>query len=93
MTAVEFITVLIITLFIIICSFIAGLILAERFHRQAEEDRRYALERQYLRIKANADADDPVGPYVSKHKMQLPPEFEKRLRQNGRATVSINSNS
>lgn len=93
MTAVEFVTILMITLFLIICSFIAGLMLAERFHRQAEEDRRYALEKQYLRIKANADADDPVGPYVSKHKMQLPPEFEEHLRQSGRATVSLNSNS
>lgn len=93
MTAVEFVTILIITLFLIVCSFISGLTLAERFHKQAEEDKRYALEKQYLRIRANADADDPVGPYASRHKMQLPPEFEEHLRQNGRATVSINSDS
>lgn len=93
MTAVEFVTILIITLLLIACSFIAGLMLAERFHRQAEEDRRYALEKQYLRIRANADADDPVGPYVSKRKVQLPPKFEEHLKQNGRATVSLNPNS
>jgi len=93
MTAVEFVTVLIVTLFLIVCSFIAGLALAERFHRQAEEDRRYALEKQYLRIRANADADDPVAPYVSRKKIELPPQFEEQLKQNGRATVSLNSKS
>lgn len=93
MTAVEFVTILLITLVLIVCSFISGIMLSEKFHRQAEEDRRYSLEKQFLRLKANADADDPVGPYVSRNKIQLPPEFEEKLRRNGRATVSLNPNS
>lgn len=93
MTAVEFVTVLFIMLFLIIGAFIAGLQLSGSFHKQAEEDKRYALERQYVRLKANADADDPVGPYVPRNRVQLPPEFEEHLKQNGRATASLNPNS
>ena len=92
MTAVEFITVLLITLGIIVLSFVAGLKLAGYYYRTAEQEREYALQKQFVRIKANADADDPVGPYVPRQKYQLPPEFEERLRENGRATASLNSN-
>jgi len=93
MTAVEFVTILLISLLCIICSFIAGLKLSGWYHRQAEEERQYALEKQYQRLKAGADADDPVGPYVPRRRVQLPPEFEEQLRENGRATVSLNPNS
>lgn len=89
MTAVEFVTVLMITLLFIILAFIAGLKLAGYYYRNAEADKKSALQRQYLRLMVHADADDPVGPY----KFQLPPEFHTRLKQTGRATVSINSNS
>lgn len=91
--AVEVIALVFIDLVLVVSSFIAGLALSEKFHREAEEDKRYALERQYVRLRANADADDPVGPYVPRHKIQLPPEFEEHLHKNGRATISINPNS
>ena len=93
MTAAEFVTVLIITLFLVVISFIAGLKLSGWYHRQAEDEKRYALEKQYLRLKANADADDPVGPYVPRRRVQLPTEFEEQLKTTGRATVSLNPNS
>lgn len=89
----EFIILLIVILILIICSFVAGLKLSGWYHRQAEQERQYALEKQYVRLRANADADDPVGPYVPRRKMQLPPEFEEKLKRNGRATVSLNPNS
>lgn len=89
----EFIILLIVVLVLIICSFVAGLKLSGWYHRQAEQERQYALEKQYVRLRANADADDPVGPYVPRRKMQLPPEFEEKLKRNGRATVSLNPNS
>jgi hypothetical protein len=93
MTAVEFVTVLLITLGLIVLSFTAGLKLAGYYHRTATQEREYALQKQYVRLIANADADDPVGPYVPRQKVQLPPEFEERFRENGRATVSLNPNS
>ena len=92
MTAAEFVTILLLTLLLVICSFVAGLKLSGWYHRQAEDEKRYALEKQYLRLRANADADDPVGPYVPRRKIQLPPEFEEQLKTTGRATVSLNPN-
>ena len=93
MTVVEFVAVLMIVLLLIISSFIAGLKLAGYYHQCASADREYALQKQYVRIRAGADADDPVAPYVARNKIQLPPEFAKRMQQNGRATVSFNSGS
>lgn len=93
MTSVEFVTILVLSLVLIIGSFIAGLKLSDWYHRQAEQERQYALEKQFLRLRAGVDFDDPSGPYISRHKNPLPPEFEERLRKNGRATVSLNPNS
>lgn len=93
MTTVEFVTALLITLVLIILSFVAGLKLAGYYYKTATQEREYALQRQYVRLMANVDIDDPVGPYTPRKKMQLPPEFEDRLRKNGRATASLNSNS
>lgn len=91
MTAIDFILTLFVALVMIVCSFIAGLKLSDRYYRQFEEDLRYALEKQYLRLIVKADADDPAAPYVPKRRVQLPPEFETRLKQNKRATVSLNN--
>lgn len=93
MTPAEFATILILVLLLIIGSFIAGLKLSGYYHRIASAEKEYALQKQYVRLRAGADADDPVGPYVARHKVQLPPEFEEHLHQNGRATVSLNPNS
>lgn len=93
MTAVEFVTVLFVMLFLIVVSFVCGLKLAGWYHKCADQEREYALQKQFVRLRANADADDPVGPYVPRHKYQLPPEFAERMEQTGRATVSINPNS
>lgn len=92
MTPAEFATILILVLLLIIGSFIAGLKLAGYYHRQATADREYALQKQYARLCVGADADDAVAPYVPREPIQLPPEFEEKFRQNGRATVSLNPN-
>jgi hypothetical protein len=61
-------------------SFFAGKMMSDRYHAKFEADRRDALQRQFVRLQARADADDPCQPY------QLPAEFENRLKENGRAT-------
>ena len=91
MTAIDFILILFVVLVMIICAFIAGLKLSDKYYRQFEEDKRHSLEKQYLRLIARADADDPAAPYVAKRRVQLPPEFEARLRQNKRATMTLNN--
>lgn len=85
----EFVTLLILSLTLIVASFVAGLKLSGWYYRQAEEDKRYALERQFLRLRASADADDPAGPYVPRRRIKLSPQFEEKLKTNGRATVSL----
>lgn len=92
MTPASFVAVLLITLVLIIGSFIAGLKLAGYYHRQATADREYALQKQYARLCVGADADDAVAPYVPRQPIELPPEFEERLKHNRRATVSLDPN-
>ena len=53
--------------------FIAGLIVAGKYHDRldderdkADAERTHALQCQYLRLRACMDADDPCKPYVSK---------------------------
>lgn len=89
MTTTEFAISIVVTVGLIICSFIGGLKLSDYYHRCSEEAVTYALQKQFVRLQAGADADDPAGPYVSRQKIQLPPEFEEKIKQNGRATISI----
>ena len=46
MTAVEFVTVLMITLLFIVLAFVAGLKLAGYYYRNAEADKKSALQKQ-----------------------------------------------
>lgn len=53
--------------------FIAGLIVAGKYHDRldderdkADAERTHALQCQYLRLRACMDADDPCKPYVSR---------------------------
>ena len=52
--------------------FYAGMKISDRYHDNAERDRKEALERQYLRLRAKADADDPCRPYVSYNAPRVP---------------------
>jgi len=82
-----------ITFLLVIGSFCCGIKLSDHYHRIAEETRRYALEKQYSRLLAGCDADDPVQPYVAppvhKRRFQVTPEFEQTFRQNGSATMQV----
>lgn len=53
-----------IILSLIFLSFLAGMKLANHYNRQSEQNRKDALERQFVRLRTQTDADDPVRPYV-----------------------------
>ena len=85
--------------------FIAGMRLANFYNRKAEIEKKEALEKQFLRLKVRADADDPCKPYIAPQYAQYIPvnyntgdfdgdlvneEFMNRLKKTGRATIKIN---
>ena len=77
----------------ILC-FVAGMALANKANAAKERAVKEALERQFLRLKANADADDPVKPYVSAGDFDgdprpITPVFMDRLRTNGQASMKF----
>ena len=76
-----------IILSLIVGAFIAGMKIADKYHREARQEIKTALQRQFLRLQTDMDADDPVQPYQSP--FSVPPEFEERLRENGSATMAV----
>lgn len=74
----------IVVVVLIVCAFIAGLKLDDYYHTRAARESKDALERQYVRLKVHADADDPCRPYVAPSQ-PLSNNFMNELKQNGRA--------
>ena len=86
-----------------IASFFAGVLYAEHNARTMRQEITMALQRQYYRLKAGLDADDPVQPYgessieqqiaYNNRKERVPfsvPEgFIDKMKENGRATALI----
>lgn len=72
--------------------FLAGMAIANHYNDKAALECKDALERQYLRLRARADADDPCKPYKSSIKV-LPESFEKQLKSTGRATALLKRDS
>ena len=70
--------------------FLFGMFTANYYNDKAAADRKDALERQFIRLQARADADDPCRPYVSSVRV-LPEEFGERLKTNGKATALLNN--
>jgi len=60
-------------LFLHVVCFAAGVMLANKYHREQDMAVKDALERQYLRLRAGADADDPAKPYVAQRKFRVMP--------------------
>lgn len=93
---ITFTTVLLIV-FLMVVSFSAGIWLAERFHRRAQAEQKEALQRQYLRLQAGSDADEPCQPYQfappNKPIGPITPEFMEELRQTGRARTEFRKGS
>jgi len=91
----------IIVLCLIVLSFVAGLRLDNYYHEKAERERKDALERQFVRLRAKADADDPVRPYGTPQILQPIPinyqpqtgpitqEFMDELKATGKAKTSF----
>lgn len=56
--------------------FIAGLKVANYYNRKAQLETKEALEKQFLRLRVRADADDPckpyIGPQVVRYNTQVP---------------------
>lgn len=80
-----------IILTLIIGSFVAGLKLANWYNAKASAEQKYALEKQFVRLQAGSDADDPVQPYVPPN--PIPVEFMDHLRANGRATMQFDKSN
>ena len=87
---------------LIVLSFIAGLRLDNYYHTRAAADRKDALERQFIRLQARADADDPCKPYgaprfyppipvayPAEPAQPISQEFMNELQTTGRAKTSF----
>lgn len=94
-----------IVLVLLVISFAAGMAIDNRYHEKTSFEVKDALERQYLRLRAKADADDPCKPYGTPQIFQPIPlryntgdfdgdrpineEFMDRLKTNKQASVKI----
>lgn len=65
-----------IILSLIVLSFISGMCLANKYHMMASQEQKEALEKQFLRLKARSDADDPCRPYGT-------PRWSRSIPQTG----------
>jgi len=72
-------------------AFLYGKYIGDKYHREADAEKTYALQKQYARLKAGCDADDSCQPYVPhpSAKQPIPSEFVERLRRNKRATMQL----
>ena len=72
-------------------AFLYGKYLGDKYHKEAETEKTYALQKQYVRLKAGCDADDPGQPYVAhpSASQPIPAEFIEHLRRNKRATMQL----
>ena len=98
MTIVGNVTIVI----LLVLSFIAGLKLDNYYHTRAAADQKDALERQFVRLQARADADDPCKPYgtprfyppipvtyPTEPAQPISQEFMNELQTKGRAKTSF----
>lgn len=79
---------------VIVVSFIAGLKLDNYYHAKASSEMKNALERQFVRLQAKADADDPCKPYfypepIPIKKQPISKEFMTELHHTGKAKTAF----
>lgn len=77
-------------------SFFCGLKLSDRYHSIAAYEQKAALQKQFVRLNAGVDADDPAQPYVyvppmKKRRFSVDQNFVDRLRTNGSATIAVDN--
>lgn len=58
---------------LIVLAFLAGITTANRYNAKAKLEVKEALEKQFLRLKVHADADDPVKPYGTPQVVPIKP--------------------
>lgn len=84
-------------------SFLLGMNIANKYNAEERSHTKDALERQFMRLRANADSDDPVRPY--KRRVQqptfeqtpttltpqqwIPESFGQQLKENGKAKIAF----
>jgi len=88
---------------LIVAAFCLGMYTDSRYHHKAALDQKDALERQFMRLRAKADADDPCKPYMAPRSYWTPPvqvpvqpveqpideNFMEHLQKNGRASTKL----
>lgn len=73
-------------------SFFCGLKLSDHYHSISAYEQKIALQKQYARLRAGVDADDPAQPYVyvpPRRRFSVPKEFADHLKANGSATIAV----
>lgn len=84
-------------------SFLLGMNIANKYNAEERSHTKDALERQFMRLRANADSDDPVRPY--KRRVQqptfeqapttltpqqwIPESFAQELKETGKAKMAF----
>lgn len=93
---------LIVAAILMFAAFFAGIALANWYNDKAQAALKEAIERQYLRLRAGADADDPCKPYMFSQPPSvnpvdpipgygpISPEFMDELRATGKARTQFN---
>ena len=88
---------------LIVGAFFAGMYVSGRFNAKSAIEVKEALEKQYLRLRAKADADDPCRPYIAPRVLTPFPRptgdfdgdqpigqsFMDELKTNGKAKTSF----
>ena len=79
--------------------FLLGKKFSDDYHEQTQIQVNEALERQFLRLSVNMDADDPCKPYVAHRQRrsqgissvsgELLTEFGQKMEKDGKATILI----
>jgi hypothetical protein len=63
---------------LIILGFVSGILLDNYYQTKMKLSVKEALEKQFVRLKANADADDPCRPYGTTHFLEpIPMRFNQ----------------
>jgi len=86
-------TVILVTSYVLF--FLFGMFVANHYNDKAAAETKDALERQFIRLQARADADDPCRPYKAnaRCRLVLPEQFENTLKTTGQATAFLNKRS
>lgn len=76
---------------LIVSAFIAGMKLDKSYRIEAQREKKEALERQFVRLRVKADADDPCKPYVAPQCQNWPisEAFMNELKTTGKAKTTI----